>query len=81
MPSEAVKVGQIVKVKVLSADEKTKRIALSIKQLQGAVEKPAGKPVQAGAKSQSKPVSKPAAKPVQTMEEKLAMLGNRWKVR
>ena len=33
-PSEAVKVGQIVKVKVLSADAKAKRIGLSIKQLQ-----------------------------------------------
>ena len=32
-PSEAVKAGQIVKVKVLSADAKTKRIALSIKAL------------------------------------------------
>ena len=32
-PSEAVKAGQIVKVKVLSADLKTKRIALSIKAL------------------------------------------------
>ena len=32
-PSEAVKVGQIVKVQVLSADAKTKRIALSIKAL------------------------------------------------
>ena len=34
-PSEAVKVGQIVKVQVLGADAKTKRIALSIKALQG----------------------------------------------
>jgi uncharacterized protein len=33
-PGEAVKVGQIVKVQVLSADAKTKRIALSIKALQ-----------------------------------------------
>ena len=33
-PSEAVKVGQIVKVQVLSADARTKRIALSIKALQ-----------------------------------------------
>jgi uncharacterized protein len=33
-PSEAVKVGQIVKVQVLSADAKTKRIALSIKALE-----------------------------------------------
>jgi uncharacterized protein len=32
-PSEAVKTGQIVKVKALSADTKTKRIALSIKAL------------------------------------------------
>jgi protein Tex len=32
-PSEAVKTGQIVKVKVLSADRKTKRISLSIKAL------------------------------------------------
>jgi uncharacterized protein len=32
-PSEAVKAGQIVKVKVLSADIKTKRIALSMKAL------------------------------------------------
>jgi uncharacterized protein len=34
-PSEAVKAGQIVKVKVLSADVKTKRIALSMKALMG----------------------------------------------
>jgi len=33
-PYEVVKVGQIVKVKVLSADPKAKRIALSIKQLE-----------------------------------------------
>jgi len=33
-PNDAVKVGQIVKVKVISADPKTKRIALSIKALQ-----------------------------------------------
>ena len=33
-PREAVKVGQIVKVKVISADAKAKRIALSIKALQ-----------------------------------------------
>jgi uncharacterized protein len=37
-PNEAVKVGQIVKVQVLSADAKTKRIALSIKAL---LERPA----------------------------------------
>src|ERR1700731_4169494 len=32
-PSEAVKAGQIVKVKVLSADARTKRVSLSIKAL------------------------------------------------
>jgi uncharacterized protein len=42
-PNEAVKVGQIVKVQVLSADAKTKRIALSIKALQA---KPVAKPKQ-----------------------------------
>ena len=34
-PNEAVKVGQIVKVQVISADTKTRRIALSVKNLQG----------------------------------------------
>ncbi|MGH9632022.1 MAG: helix-hairpin-helix domain-containing protein, partial [Bryobacteraceae bacterium] len=45
-PAEAVKAGQIVKVKVLSADAKTKRIALSIKQLEAPRErsKPAAAP-------------------------------------
>ena len=35
-PNEVAKVGQIVKVKVLGADAKAKRIALSIKALQAA---------------------------------------------
>jgi uncharacterized protein len=39
-PSEAVKAGQIVKVKVLSADTRTKRVSLSIKAL---LEAPAGR--------------------------------------
>ena len=43
-PSEAVKVGQIVKVKVLTADAKTKRIALSIKALEAPRERPSPKP-------------------------------------
>jgi protein Tex len=33
-PNEAIKAGQIVRVQVLSADPKTKRISLSIKALQ-----------------------------------------------
>jgi protein Tex len=45
-PSEAVKAGQIVKVKVLSADPKAKRIALSIKALDAPRERPAPPPKQ-----------------------------------
>ena len=40
-PSEAVKVGQIVKVQVLNADVKNKRIALSIKALLAPAQKAA----------------------------------------
>ena len=45
-PAEAVKTGQIVKVKVLSADTKTRRIALSIKALQGPSQRPQRAPQQ-----------------------------------
>lgn len=74
-PSEAVKTGQIVKVKVLSVDAKAKRIALSIKQLTA----PAPG---SGARSVTRP-EKPAPKPqqTQTMDQKLAALSNKWKVR
>jgi protein Tex len=64
--SEVVKAGQIVKVKVLSADAKTKRIALSIKALQEPTHRPAPKPQQ---------------KPQAAMEDKLAMLASKWKTR
>jgi uncharacterized protein len=69
-PSEAVKTGQIVKVKVLGVDLKAKRIALSIKALSAPAARPAAKPA-------PKPVPKPAA----TMDEKLAALSTKWKVR
>ena len=70
-PSEAVKAGQIVKVKVLSADFKTKRIALSMKALMG--------PGQ-GQQGRAQP-NQPAPPPAQpSMNEKLAMLSTRWKV-
>jgi uncharacterized protein len=72
-PSEAVKTGQIVKVKVLGVDAKAKRIALSIKQLSA----PTGRPA---AKSAAKP-EKPASKPQPTMDEKLAALSMKWKSR
>jgi uncharacterized protein len=68
-PSEVVKVGQIVKVQVLSADAKVKRIALSIKALT------AGRPPQT-------PPPKPVVqKPQPSMEDKLSSLADRWKVR
>jgi uncharacterized protein len=72
--SDVVKAGQIVKVKVLSADPKTKRIALSIKALQ---EPPAKRPPKP--QTQSKP--KPPAKPEPTLEEKIALLASKWKTR
>ncbi|HUZ46163.1 MAG TPA: Tex family protein [Terriglobia bacterium] len=65
--SDVVKAGQIVKVKVLSADAKTKRIALSIKALQGPP------PPRRGPKPQTKP--EPA------VEEKIALLASKWKTR
>jgi len=64
--SEVVKAGQIVKVKVLSADPRTKRIALSIKALQSPT--PRRPP-------------KPQAKPEPTAEEKIAALAAKWKTR
>jgi uncharacterized protein len=69
-PSEAVKTGQIVKVKVLSVDAKAKRIALSIKQLTA----PA-------ARSGHKPAPKPQPATPVSMNDKLAALSMKWKVR
>src|ERR1700730_6159821 len=68
-PAEAVKAGQIVKVKVLSADAKTKRIALSMKALMGP--------------AHNNPRTKHAGPKVplqSSMDEKLAMLSSKWKV-
>jgi uncharacterized protein len=69
-PSEAVKTGQIVKIKVLTVDTKTRRIALSIKALTAPAPRPA-----------ARPADKPAAKPQPTMDEKLAALSMKWKAR
>ena len=72
-PSDVVKVGQIVKVHVLSADAKTKRIALSMKT-------PGGRPTKPQAPKP--PVAKPpVAKPQPTMDDRLAALADRWKKR
>jgi protein Tex len=64
-PSDAVKAGQIVKVKVLSADVKTKRIALSMKALMDN-----RRPKQPGQQRPSQP----------SLNEKLAMLSTKWRV-
>ncbi len=73
-PSEAVKVGQIVKVQVLSADPKAKRIALSMKALMGpAPQRPNG--------PRQGPPRPPAAKPAPSMDDKLAALQSKWKSR
>lgn len=65
-PSDAVKAGQIVKVKVLSADPKAKRIALSIKALEAPRERPAPPP-----KQPQKP----------DMNQQLAALNNKFRTR
>ena len=62
--SDVVKAGQIVKVKVLSADTKTKRIALSIKALQAP---------SLGRASKAQPKPEPA------LDEKIALLASKWK--
>jgi uncharacterized protein len=67
-PAEAVKAGQIVKVKVMTVDLKAKRIALSMKALMA----PAGR-------GPMRPAVAP--KPELSMQDKLSMLGNKWKTR
>jgi protein Tex len=62
--SDIVKAGQIVKVKVLSADPRTKRIALSIKALQ---------------ESRAKIPPKPEPKPQPALDESIAILAAKWK--
>ncbi|MGB8261611.1 MAG: helix-hairpin-helix domain-containing protein, partial [Terracidiphilus sp.] len=68
-PGEAVKTGQIVKVKVMSVDVKAKRIGLSIKALTA----PAGRP---GPRLPRNAPPVPA-----TMQDKLAALSAKWKGR
>jgi protein Tex len=68
-PSEAVKAGQIVKVKVLSADVRTNRIALSIRALQESASNSAPKPHRNEQKAHP------------SMQDKLATLSSKWKIR
>jgi uncharacterized protein len=63
---DVVKVGQIVKVQVMNADPKAKRIALSMKALEAAA---------------PKPKMKPAPPPAASIEDKLAALSSKFKVR
>ena len=93
-PSEAVKAGQIVKVKVLSADARTKRVSLSIKALlepsapRAGGKRPEAQPGQArngnAASNRGNPAAKAPAKsavppsPPPTMDEKIAALSARW---
>jgi protein Tex len=69
-PAEAVKVGQIVKVQVLNADAKNKRIALSIKALLPLAQKSA--PRQPEAPAQKAPVR---------LDDKISVLADKWKRR
>jgi uncharacterized protein len=64
--ADVVKAGQIVKVKVLSADPRTKRIALSIRALE---------------ESRAKIPPKLEPKPQPTLDERIATLASRWKTR
>jgi uncharacterized protein len=65
-PSEAVKVGQIVKVQVLNVDVKNKRIGLSIKALLGPGQKA---------------VHRPAENAPVRLDDKISALADKWKRR
>jgi uncharacterized protein len=88
-PNEAVKVGQIVKVKVLTADSISKRIALSMKALMPAAGRPSSGNAPAPNTKRNGPPqgkrpqqqSKPAPKPSLSMDDKLAFLSTKWKVK
>jgi uncharacterized protein len=71
--SEVVKVGQIVKVQVMSADAKAKRIALSMKALESAPGEPKRKHAKPTPKTQEP--SKPS------LEQQLSALSSKFKVR
>jgi uncharacterized protein len=81
-PSEAVKAGQIVKVKVLSADERTKRVSLSIKALLEAApqKRQSGtRPTVNTPNAKPQPLKQPA--PAVSMEDKIAALTVRFQRR
>src|SRR5207253_7068497 len=71
--SEVVKVGQIVKVQVLNADPKAKRIALSMKALAA--------PPERKAKPAAAPGQRPQVEKKPSIDDKLAALSTKFKVR
>lgn len=71
-PNEAVKVGQVVRVQVLSADPKAKRIALSIKALEQSQLPKVKHAPQQKIREQTRPVS---------IDDKLAKLSDRFRTR
>jgi uncharacterized protein len=87
-PSEAVKAGQIVKVKVLSADAKTRRIALSIKALMSPTpQRPPSPNTTPKPNTPATPNRSPNQQPrpqrrtpPATMADKLNLLASKWKV-
>ena len=80
-PSEAVKAGQIVKVKVLSADARTKRVSLSIKALlEAPLQRNGGPRPNSGRQSASASLPK-SPSPPPTMNDKIAALTARWQKR
>jgi uncharacterized protein len=80
-PSEAVKAGQIVKVKVLSADARTKRVSLSIKALlEAQVQRNGGPRPNSGRQPAPASLPKPPSPPP-TMNDKIAALTARWQKR
>lgn len=75
-PYEVVKVGQVVKVKVLSIDPKAKRIGLSIKALQG----PAVPNVKHGGSNQQRDFTL-TPKPAPSIEDKVQALASKFRTR
>ncbi len=74
-PKEAVKAGQVVKVKVLTVDAKARRISLSIKALEA--------PPEPRRKNMTKPEppSKPEPPPKPALQDQLSQLTNRFRTR
>jgi len=72
--SEVVKAGQIVKVQVLSADPKAKRIALSMKALEAA-------PAEPRRKNFGKPEGRKLEEKKPSLDQQLAALSSKFKVR